>query len=164
MASRRTWLTATFWLDTLERVIRTLIAAVLGFLTQGAWPSSSDWQVIGFSCLATLLLALLASGIGEPGTASIMNPAPPDTLKDAGYSSIRLLFIVTTIALGVGATLAGRLWLVAIFGALAGIQLMVGYLEPEPQLRRDRGESSVIVIVVIAILAVLAVLYILDRV
>lgn len=86
MTVTRPLLTATFWLDTLERVVRTVAQVLLG--TMGASQialDELDWQLIGWSVLGAaivaVLTAILASGIGEPGTASVLNPAPPDTLE-----------------------------------------------------------------------------------
>jgi hypothetical protein len=47
--------------------------------------TSLNWQDIGIATAFTtglsVLTSIVSSGIGEPGTASVMNPAPPDTLK-----------------------------------------------------------------------------------
>ena len=82
----RPLLTATFWLDTLERTIRTAAQALLGALTASQVALDElDWQLVGLTvgtaCILSVLMAIVASGIGEPGTASVLNPAPPDTLK-----------------------------------------------------------------------------------
>ena len=86
-AVSRPLLTATFWLDTLERTIRTAAQAVLGAMVGSQVALDElDWQAIlitvATACVLSVLMAIVASGIGEPGTASVLNPAPPDTLKD----------------------------------------------------------------------------------
>lgn len=91
----RPLLSGTFWLDTLERVVRTFIASVLGVLTVSGWPNPKEWSAIGIATAVTLGLAILASGVGEPGTASVMNPAPPDTLKDRGSAAIEVAVLTT---------------------------------------------------------------------
>ena len=87
--TQRRWLSATFWLDVLERTVRTFIGAVLGVLgATTEWPNEWGelaWKTIILTTLATFLIALAAGFVGEPGTASVMNPAPPDTLRDAGF-------------------------------------------------------------------------------
>ena len=81
--SNRPLFTATFWLDTLERVVAVFVSGLLAILAESQdWPSASQWKVLGIATAIRLLLCILASGIGEPGTASVLNPAPPDTLKD----------------------------------------------------------------------------------
>lgn len=78
--SKRSLFTATFWLDTAERTIRTGVAAVVGVLSVSGWPTATQWGGIGITAATTVGMCVLASGVGEPGTASVMNPAPPDTL------------------------------------------------------------------------------------
>ena len=99
---QRTWLTATFWLDTLERVVAIFISTLLAVLIQQQdWPSGGAWKAIGIACAIRLLLCMGAAFVGEPGTASVMNPAPPDTLKadkDKGALSFQDLIVVTAIA------------------------------------------------------------------
>ena len=78
--------TATFWLDALERAVKTAAQTVLGLIgTNAATAVSLDWQQIGIATAFTtglsVLTSIVSSGIGEPGTASLLNPAPPDTLK-----------------------------------------------------------------------------------
>lgn len=69
----------SFWKDTLERVVRTF-AAVLGgvLVAQQDWPTSDGWKAIFITTVVTLLMCLGAATRGEPGTASIQNPAPPN--------------------------------------------------------------------------------------
>jgi hypothetical protein len=81
----RPLLTATFWLDTLERTIRTAAQTLLGAITASQVALDElDWQLVGLTVgtasLLAVLMSIVASGIGEPGTASVLNPAPPDTL------------------------------------------------------------------------------------
>jgi hypothetical protein len=78
--------TLTFWLDALERAIKTAAQTVLGLIgTNVVDATSLDWQEIGvataFTTGLSILTSIVSSGIGEPGSASLLNPAPPDTLK-----------------------------------------------------------------------------------
>lgn len=78
--------TATFWLDALERAIKTAAQTVLGLIgTNVVDVTSLDWREIGiatgFTAGLSVLTSIVSSGIGEEGTASLLNPAPPDTLK-----------------------------------------------------------------------------------
>lgn len=78
--------TATFWLDTLERAIKTAAQTVLGLIgTNVTDVTNLDWKEVGIATAFTtgfsVLTSIVSSGIGEPGTASVLNPAPPDTLK-----------------------------------------------------------------------------------
>jgi hypothetical protein len=82
----RPLLTGSFWLDTLERSIKTAAQTILGLIgTNVTDVTSLNWQDIGIAAAFTtglsVLTSIVSSGIGEPGTASVMNPAPPDTLK-----------------------------------------------------------------------------------
>lgn len=77
--------TASFWLDTLERSIKTAAQTVLGLVgTNVTDVTSLDWKEIliaaGFTTGLSVLTSIVSSGIGEPGTASVLNPAPPDTV------------------------------------------------------------------------------------
>lgn len=109
MERQRQWLSATFWLDVLERTVRTFIAilgAILGATTE--WPqdwSTETWRVLVYGTVATFLIAVGAGFVGEPGTASVMNPAPPDTLTkppvDAGLSVIETILIAIAVVLAV---------------------------------------------------------------
>lgn len=98
----RIWTKATFWLDTLERTVRTFIVVVLSILGATTdWPqdwSSEVWRGLVYATVGTFLVCLLAGFVGEPGTASVMNPAPPDTLKDKGEISARDLIVVAAVA------------------------------------------------------------------
>jgi hypothetical protein len=85
--STRPLFTATFWLDALERAIKTAAQTVLGLIGSNVVDVTSlDWKEIGIATAFTtglsVLTSIVSSGIGEPGTASVLNPAPPDTLKD----------------------------------------------------------------------------------
>lgn len=77
--------TGSFWLDTLERMIRTFAQVVLGIITSNAAVSDIDFEqaawTVGSATVICLLMCVVASGVGEPGTASVFNPAPPDTLE-----------------------------------------------------------------------------------
>lgn len=79
--------TATFWLDAFERCIKTAAQTVIGLIgTNATTAVSLDWQQIGvataFTTGLSILTSIVSSGIGEPGTASLLNPAPPDTLRE----------------------------------------------------------------------------------
>ena len=85
--SNRPLFTATFWLDALERAIKTAAQTILGLIGSNVVDVTSlDWKEIGIATAFTtglsVLTSIVSSGIGEPGTASVLNPAPPDTLKD----------------------------------------------------------------------------------
>jgi hypothetical protein len=85
-AVSRPLFTLTFWLDAGERCIKTAAQTVLGLIgTNVVDATSLDWQEIGIAAAFTtglsILTSIVSSGIGEPGTASVLNPAPPDTLK-----------------------------------------------------------------------------------
>lgn len=85
MSTTRPLLTATFWLDTFERAIRTAAQVLFATLTASQVALNElDWQLVGWSTIGavvlSVLMSIIASGIGEPGTASVLNPAPPDTL------------------------------------------------------------------------------------
>jgi hypothetical protein len=82
----RPLLTLTFWLDALERAIKTAAQTVLGLIGVNVTDVTSlDWKEIAvataFTTGLSILTSIVSSGIGEPGTASVLNPAPPDTLK-----------------------------------------------------------------------------------
>lgn len=78
--------TGSFWLDTLERAVKTAAQTVIGLIgTNAADVTGLDWQEIGITTAVTtglsVLFSIVSSGIGEAGTASVLNPAPPDTLR-----------------------------------------------------------------------------------
>jgi hypothetical protein len=79
--------TATFWLDAGERAIKTAAQTVLALVGVNVTDVASlNWQEMaittGVATGLSILTSIVSSGIGEPGTASVLNPAPPDTLKD----------------------------------------------------------------------------------
>lgn len=81
----RPLLTGSFWLDTLERGIKTAAQTCLALVGTNAVDATSlDWGDIGlavaFGTGLSVLTSIVSSGIGEAGTASVLNPAPPDTL------------------------------------------------------------------------------------
>ncbi len=70
-------LTSTFWRDALERCLRTAAQALLGVLTvAGVTVLDVDWQQAGAvavtAALVSLLMSVVASGVGTPGTASVL--------------------------------------------------------------------------------------------
>lgn len=78
--------TASFWLDALERAVKTAAQTLIALVTTNATAVTElDWQEVGIAtAVATglsVLTSIVSSGIGEPGTASLLNPAPPDTLR-----------------------------------------------------------------------------------
>ena len=85
--ANRPLFTLTFWLDAAERAIKTAAQTVLGLIGSNVVDVTSlDWQEIGIATAFTtglsVLTSIVSSGIGEPGTASLLNPAPPDTLEN----------------------------------------------------------------------------------
>lgn len=72
------------WLkDAGERFIRTLAQVLLGALTtNGATITSLDWQqtlsIAGTAGLVSLLMSVLAAGVGSTGTASATNAVVPN--------------------------------------------------------------------------------------
>jgi tetrahydromethanopterin S-methyltransferase subunit C len=83
----RPLLSGTFWLDTLERCIKTAAQTALALVgVEVVDVASLDWQeiliAVGFATGLSVLTSIVSSGIGEPGSASLLNPAPPDTLKE----------------------------------------------------------------------------------
>ena len=75
--------TGSFWLDALERAIKTAAQTVLGLIgTNVADVTSLDWHEVGIATAFTtglsILTSIVSSGIGEHGTASVLDPAPPD--------------------------------------------------------------------------------------
>ncbi len=79
--------TATFWLDTLERAVKTAAQTLLALVGVNVTDVASlNWQEMAITTAVStglsVLTSIVSSGIGEPGTASLLNPAPPDTLKE----------------------------------------------------------------------------------
>lgn len=96
--------TATFWLDALERAIKTAAQTLLATVgTNATDVTSLDWGAIGilvaFATGFSVLTSIVSSGIGEAGTASMLNPAPPDTLRDQGASTIQLIVLIVVVIL-----------------------------------------------------------------
>lgn len=84
---RRPLFTATFWLDATERAIKTAAQTVLGLIgTNVTEVTSLNWKEVGIAAAFTtglsVLTSIVSAGIGEPGSASLLNPAPPDTLEE----------------------------------------------------------------------------------
>ena len=69
--------TKRFWLDALERAIRTGAQVLLGSVTGTALITELDWQVVGISTgvavAASLLMSIVASQKGTPETASLVD-------------------------------------------------------------------------------------------
>ena len=77
--------TGSFWLDALERAVKTAAQTVLGAVgVNAADVTSLDWKEIGILTGVTaglsVLTSIVSTSVGEPGTASVLNPAPPDTV------------------------------------------------------------------------------------
>ena len=68
--------TKTFWVDTVERTIRTAAQVAVGALTTSVTIYEIDPKaiigVVAISALTTVLTAIGASGIGDHGTASVI--------------------------------------------------------------------------------------------
>jgi hypothetical protein len=83
----RPLLSGTFWLDALERCIKTAAQTTLALIGVNVTDVASlNWQevgvAVGFATGLSVLTSIVSSGIGEPGSASLLNPAPPDTLEE----------------------------------------------------------------------------------
>lgn len=99
----RPYFTATFWLDTLERAIKTLAQAVLGVLVGHQVDSAIDFRVsawiVGSAVLTSICTSMISTSFGEPGSASLLNPAPPDTLEgDRGQASVGTIVLIAVLA------------------------------------------------------------------
>ena len=73
-------ITKQFWLDTAERAVRTFAQALLALLGAGAvnilsvdWPQALS--VSAGAALVSVLMSVVASGIGAKGTPSILPEA-----------------------------------------------------------------------------------------
>jgi hypothetical protein len=78
--------TATFWLDAAERLIRSEAQVALALFTVDGVTKGLTWTqgLVAFGAMGVYSVAtsIVASNVGEPGTASVLNPAPPDTLNE----------------------------------------------------------------------------------
>ena len=68
---------ATFWKSTVERSIRTAAQVLLGFLVVGqTGVLDVDWEqalsVTGVAVIASILTSVVATGVGDKGTASLV--------------------------------------------------------------------------------------------
>jgi hypothetical protein len=68
---------ATFWKSTVERSIRTAAQVLLGFLVVGETGILDvDWEqalsVTGVAVIASILTSVVATGVGDKGTASLV--------------------------------------------------------------------------------------------
>lgn len=102
--------TATFWLDAFERLVKTLAQVVGATFTADAFTKGLNQEqaltVIIAAAIYSLTTSIISSGIGEPGSASLLNPAPPDTLKeDAGHGLLETILIAAAVAVLVFAIL-----------------------------------------------------------
>jgi hypothetical protein len=69
--------TATFWKSTVERSVRTAAQVLLGFLVIGETGFLDvDWEqalsVTGVAVIASILTSVVATGVGDKGTASLV--------------------------------------------------------------------------------------------
>lgn len=68
--------TAKFWKDTAERVAATAVVSFGAAVTGTAAASDLDWKVVGWTtvmaALGTLVKCVLASGKGDPTSASLV--------------------------------------------------------------------------------------------
>lgn len=69
--------TATFWKTTAERAIRTEAQVLLGFFVVGqTGVLDVDWlqalSVSGIATIASVLTSIVATGVGDKGTASLV--------------------------------------------------------------------------------------------
>ncbi len=69
--------TATFWKSTVERSVRTAAQVLLGFLVVGeTGVLDVDWEqalsVTGVAVIASILTSVVATGVGDKGTASLV--------------------------------------------------------------------------------------------
>ena len=104
----RPYFTATFWLDTTERAVKTLAQSLLGVIAAQNVNTSvgrvvdfeaSAW-IIGIAVLSSVLTSIISTTIGERGTASLLDPAPPDTLEvDRGQATIGGICFVIVVVL-----------------------------------------------------------------
>lgn len=82
--SRRTLFTSLFWLDALERAVKTAVQAVLMAITLSDTTNVNlfelDLKVIGQFALSgavfSILTSIVSAPIGTAGTASVV-PTPP---------------------------------------------------------------------------------------
>jgi len=68
---------ATFWKSTVERSVRTAAQVLLGFLVVGeTGVLDVDWEqalsVTGVAVIASILTSVVATGVGDKGTASLV--------------------------------------------------------------------------------------------
>lgn len=65
-----------FWKDTAERVLATAVVAFGAAITGTAAASDLDWRVVGWTtavaALGTLVKCVVASGKGDPTSASLV--------------------------------------------------------------------------------------------
>ena len=77
MTMRTNLFAATFWKSTVERSIRTAAQVLLGFLVVGETGILDvDWEqalsVTGVAVIASILTSVVATGVGDKGTASLV--------------------------------------------------------------------------------------------
>ena len=66
-----------FWRDALERAVKTAAQTVVGLLVAGVTVLDIDWgqaaAVTGTAALASILTSLISSGVGDHGSASLVD-------------------------------------------------------------------------------------------
>lgn len=85
--------TASFWLQALERAIKTFAQAAVALLTaDGIGVAEIEWggtaAAAGLAALVSILTSLAGAGVGAPDSPSLVpvttppRPASPDTIDD----------------------------------------------------------------------------------
>lgn len=68
--------TKTFWLDVLERAVRTAAQSALGFLGVGTGLLDVDWKAaalaVAVATATSLVMSILSVGVGDPGSPSVV--------------------------------------------------------------------------------------------
>ena len=79
-------MTRRFWIDLLERAIKTFVQTAVASTALGKGLSDTDWlTILDVAGLATLLSVLMSLGsirLGDPGTASAVRLDPADNPDD----------------------------------------------------------------------------------
>lgn len=80
-------LTKQFWIDTAERAVRTFAQALLALLGAGAVNILTvDWvqalSVSGGAALVSILMSIIASGVGLKGSPSLLPEAASKNFSD----------------------------------------------------------------------------------
>lgn len=69
-----------YWLDVLERLLRTFAQTFLAVYVPNGLTSAADWKTsliaAGTAAVMSVLMSLSATGIGNPSSASFVRVAP----------------------------------------------------------------------------------------